>query len=241
MTHHDLIGLIDHPERLNEDTFPAVERLVRDYPYFQTARLLYVFNMLAVKDTGFSSELKKAAFYAGDRKVLFYKLTGNQFAFLQEKLKRELSLKGAFSLIDSFLQETGESYIMFPDYLTESVKNTEALTPTPSYRLEKEDSAGKPAATLKHQDIIDQFLEKDEKESIRFELEDDAAPAPPPKEEKEDSPFFSETLAKIYIKQRKYDKAIEIIRKLSLLYPEKSVYFADQIRFLNKLNINAKK
>lgn len=45
-------------------------------------------------------------------------------------------------------------------------------------------------------------------------------------------------MARIYIKQGKYDKAIEIIRRISLKYPKKNRYFADQIRFLEKLIIN---
>lgn len=46
---------------------------------------------------------------------------------------------------------------------------------------------------------------------------------------------FSEALAKIYLKQKRYDKALEIIKSLRLKYPEKNSYFADQIRFLEKL------
>ena len=57
-------------------------------------------------------------------------------------------------------------------------------------------------------------------------------------EEGED--YFTETLAKIYVKQQRYDKALEIIKKLNLKYPKKNTYFADQIRFLEKLIINAK-
>jgi len=52
------------------------------------------------------------------------------------------------------------------------------------------------------------------------------------------SSTLSESLAKIYIKQRRYAKAYEIISDLSLKFPEKSVYFADQLRFLQKLMIN---
>ena len=50
--------------------------------------------------------------------------------------------------------------------------------------------------------------------------------------------YFTETLAKIYIKQGRYSKALEIINQLYLNYPKKNVYFADQIRFLEKLIIN---
>ena len=49
--------------------------------------------------------------------------------------------------------------------------------------------------------------------------------------------LLSQSLAKIYIKQHRYDKAYEIISQLSLNYPEKSCYFADQLRFLRKLMI----
>jgi hypothetical protein len=55
-----------------------------------------------------------------------------------------------------------------------------------------------------------------------------------------DDSFFTETLAKIYIKQRKYVKALEIIRNISLKDPKKNIYFADQIRFLEMLIINTK-
>ncbi len=46
---------------------------------------------------------------------------------------------------------------------------------------------------------------------------------------------LSESLAKIYIRQHRYDKAFEIIHNLSLNNPKKSAYFADQLRFLAKL------
>ena len=59
-------------------------------------------------------------------------------------------------------------------------------------------------------------------------------------EDMEDESYFTETLAKIYVKQQRYSKALEIIKKLSLNYPKKNAYFADQIRFLEKLIINAK-
>jgi hypothetical protein len=55
-----------------------------------------------------------------------------------------------------------------------------------------------------------------------------------------DDSCLTETLAKIYVKQRRYVKALEIIRRLNLKNPKKSAYFADQMRFLEKLIINNK-
>lgn len=50
-----------------------------------------------------------------------------------------------------------------------------------------------------------------------------------------DPPTLTESLARIMIKNHNYSKALEIIEALSLNNPEKSIYFADQIRFLRKL------
>ncbi|MFB6318502.1 hypothetical protein [Saccharicrinis sp. FJH54] len=52
--------------------------------------------------------------------------------------------------------------------------------------------------------------------------------------------FITETLARIYIKQRNFDKALHIFKKLSLKYPEKSIYFAGQIKIVEQLKNNEK-
>ncbi len=46
---------------------------------------------------------------------------------------------------------------------------------------------------------------------------------------------LSESLAKIYIRQGRYRRAYEILSDLNLKNPEKSIYFADQLRFLRKV------
>lgn len=66
------------------------------------------------------------------------------------------------------------------------------------------------------------------------------AARPAPKAAPDPDSSLSESLAKIYIRQGKYDKAYEIITGLNLNFPEKSVYFADQLRFLQKLMLNRK-
>jgi hypothetical protein len=52
--------------------------------------------------------------------------------------------------------------------------------------------------------------------------------------------FSTETLARIFIKQKNYRKAIEVYEQLSLKIPEKKAYFATQILLLQDL-LNEKK
>ena len=71
-------------------------------------------------------------------------------------------------------------------------------------------------------------------EEEKAEIADDVIDNPT----QNDDSMLSESLAKMYIARHKYLKALEIIEQLSLNYPEKSIYFADQIRFLKKLVLN---
>ena len=52
--------------------------------------------------------------------------------------------------------------------------------------------------------------------------------------------IITEIMAQIYIKQGKFQQAIEIIKRISANYPKKNRYFADQIRFLEKILANEK-
>ena len=111
---------------------------------------------------------------------------------------------------------------------------------------EEREQAAK-APQLIGQSLIDSFINNDkgkiklnENPTLKPDLDSDLTT-----EKKEgktgEQGIFTETMARIYIKQGNYSKALEIIRQLSLENPKKNVYFADQIRFLEKLIINNNK
>ncbi|RIJ49079.1 hypothetical protein D1614_05795 [Maribellus luteus] len=54
----------------------------------------------------------------------------------------------------------------------------------------------------------------------------------------ENDELITETLANIYFQQKNYTKAIESFEKLSLKFPEKSVYFASRIKEIEVIKNN---
>lgn len=87
-------------------------------------------------------------------------------------------------------------------------------------------------------DLIDKFLKDKPRIEPRSPLDDidihvDISALSPGIKESED--FFTETLAKIYIQQKHYKKAVYAYEKLCLKFPEKYSYFADQIDEIKRL------
>jgi len=80
-------------------------------------------------------------------------------------------------------------------------------------------------------EIIDAFLQKGEYRIVPQESTPEADLAPGDAE-KEDDPV-SEELAEIYLAQGFSERACEIYSQLSLLYPKKSIYFAEIIERIN--------
>ena len=172
---------------------------------------------------------------------------------LSEVLKDEPTVDRTLALIDAFLSTA-------PEEVTSQTSFDYSMDYT-AYLLEETPVADEPAEAmpkLKGHELIDNFIEKSETDPVvylkplREEEKAKAASSAETNEtgrtdettetntiEEEDDSCFTETLAKIYVKQQRYSKALEIIKKLSLKYPKKNAYFADQIRFLEKLIINA--
>ena len=66
-----IVELIKHPERLDRDSLYELRSLLALYPYYQTVRLLMLQNLYLLHDPTFDEELRRAAIYITDRKMLF--------------------------------------------------------------------------------------------------------------------------------------------------------------------------
>ena len=258
----DLVRLINHPEQMNKETLYELRSLVALYPYYQTARLLMLQNMYLLHETAFDDELRRAALYISDRRLLFNLVEGACYHVktAAEKASEEAAAKAqrmqdnkgnrTLSLIDNYLGSNPES--------SDESEHNRKVRPTPAdaavdyvaYLLKTEDEEEKKdeqqSPQLKGQSLIDNFLSQDgtkiqlqEQPTYKPEVDDPEPDAENASKEGDDS-YFTETLAKIYIKQGRYSKALEIIQRLNLNYPKKNAYFADQIRFLKKLIANEK-
>ena len=84
---------------------------------------------------------------------------------------------------------------------------------------------------IEKEELIDTFIKNNPK--IK-RLSKEKVAMVPVIEEKQDSSLMTETLAKVYLEQKKFENAIQAYRILSFKYPEKSGFFADQIKKLKK-------
>lgn len=248
----ELHQYIQHPDLLNDDTLSDLRQAMRLYPASQVLKLLYLQNLWKVDSPGFKQELEQLAIGIPDRKQLYVLLKGEPFK-AEEDASVQSASKDSFALIDAFLSDAAAGKEEMNDENTLLLESSASSDYFQWKDVAQTDPVSQPAVEsedvrLKHQDLIDSFLEKEEvRKPLWQEKEEVENPVQEDEEEDDvllkqlDDSYFTETLARIYVKQKRYDKALQIIKNLSLKYPEKNIYFADQIRFLEKLIINTKK
>ena len=167
--------------------------------------------------------------------------------FYPDMMKPDLSTADT---IDSFLDKYGDP--MAPH--SKEVKQVEELVPLPPADYDLSAIESDPLIvnnTNENSDddtasLLKSFLSPEKEKSAPDHSEKEKYIAKPEKSDNEpektkDVPQLSESLARAMIKNGNYSKALEIITDLSLKNPKKSIYFADQIRFLKKLILNQSK
>ncbi|NDV79884.1 hypothetical protein [Dysgonomonas sp. 511] len=248
-------SIIDGQTDLRILDIPALEKMAGKCPYFQAIIFTYLKALYMFDYSKFEEELRRKSIFVGDRKALYYYILSEEYnAYFQKTGKEEISSDKTSLLLDAFFEsQAGSAGVQTFEY--DLISTGLLATDYVSYleSNDKETEVQQASAPLKHQDIIDSFISKSEQEGgLAITLEPEGETADRYEEEQEieeeDTPagdinedlFFTETLAKIYIKQKKYEKAYKIIKHLSLNYPKKNIYFADQLSFLEKLIINTK-
>lgn len=207
--------IVDKRQPLGDDEMAFAASVLEEYPYFQALRAVRLRTSLMSGAAPLDADAGDAIYLPDRKRFYAWAMTPLQ----EEQPVHSPSGSRTLDLIDTFLSKSLHE--------TDS-GDASAIGDVPPHQ---------PVVKTMHQQASDTIS----KASFEVETHHDAGGGDYSLDEDNiDEACFTETLARIYIKQERYEKALEIIRKLSLKYPKKSAYFADQIRTLEQLIINSK-
>lgn len=251
------IDYIRQPDAIDNQSLEHLINVVEKYPYYHAARILMLRAMYQAHDSRFDKQLKLAAVYLPSRMTLFKMFEGKN-AIPESPAKRHSHAQGngdesrqTATLIDDFLntmpKDNPQPRVVdaTQDYMAYLMQQEQTETPY-NVNINDNDNNDNDNTINGELSVTDELVTRFLNESQgHFELHDDpetplATPEQALEENISPSGILTEAMAHIYIKQGKYDRAIEILRRISLNNPKKNRYFADQIRFLEKLVINQK-
>lgn len=239
------IKLLENAQSIHLNDTLELKSIIDQYPYFQSARALYLKALKSQDSFKYNNQLKKTAAYTTNRTVLFEFITSKDFE-LKTQEEEKFSLKSILTSkkknsaskieeeleIGKPLSFTNSETFSFNQWLQLSSKQPIVRDNVADDTLEKEENTKE----TEQDDIINRFITNNPKIS----RPNKTAPIIDikPKETQDSTQLMTETLAKVYLEQKKYDSAIQAYKILSLKYPEKSGFFADQIKKIQTLQNN---
>ena len=260
--------ILHNPNLLNKEDSEPLENILDEFPYFQAARVLHLSALKKQSSFKYNTALKKTAAYTTDRSILFDFITTDDFVMenyisKKDQQKTESESASAESKPDKkterteTIQETvikessGNSQIKtgkaepkktlpigkpISFKRDDSFSFNEWLNLTSMTPVREGKSVVKPTESSSQKgDLIDKFITKNPKikPSGSSDVTDYSLFGTI-----ENENLMTETLAHVYLEQKKYSKAITAFRILSLKYPEKSSFFANHIEEIEKLQKN---
>ena len=221
MTHEEFISIVRNPESTVTNHVHELKELIDLYPYFATARLFYVKALKQSNSIQLASNLKVASLYCSNRRWLYYLLYPEKLIvsepYRRDKLTKSKSAGDYFDMINNVESEAGDTKQSLKNLAQRLKLARSIITPLPISQSVKSEPR------MSVVEVLPFSIPQNEIQIQRNHKE------------------VSEDTAKKFISERKYAEAIEILRVLNLNNPKKSVYFADQIRFLEKIIANSKK
>lgn len=207
--------------------------LAKAYPYMSLPAVLRLRNAPRgeITDSERDELVMRVAAGAPGRDTLFRLLDpdGERIAAMNRPAEAPEAASDTDRAIDTFLATYGR---MSPH--EEALLEKMIFNPVPddyAALLEREAQAGQPTAPGSENSEHSENSQSSQSPSNARA----AKPARPVAAAPDSGSSLSESLAQVYIRRGRYDKAYDIIHALSLNNPKKSVYFADQLRFLQKL------
>jgi tetratricopeptide (TPR) repeat protein len=238
----DILSLINDKSKLNSSTLAELQEIVEKYPFYQTARILYIANLFELHHKNFGEELRRASVLVQDRSPLFLLTEGVHYSIdhierLVSNIETENDDNRTISLIDSFLSQSKEEKENRNGAPRSVPSIADLTTDYAAFLMQKdnETSEEEDAPKLKGINLIDSFIQETQGRQrisipgIGTEEEQEFAS---PEITEEDEEVLTETMVNIYIKQGRYAQALEILRKICLNNPKKSAYFANQMKLL---------
>ena len=239
-----IIDYIRRPDTIDDDAIAQLQALTQEHPYFHIARILLLQALYKKHDPAYDETLRRTAILVPNREAIFRLTEEPHYTQAEERKRYEETTDDpesrTVSLIDNFLEaQTPVSPVSHP---------IDAAQDYIGYLLQQESRQGtqrQEALPMNGGGVVEDFLENEHGRIVLDDnLEDEHNESQSDNsnvyENDENNKILTEIMAGIYIKQGKYENAVKIIRQLSLKYPKKNRYFADQIRFLEKLIINNK-
>ena len=260
--------ILHNPNLLKKEDAESLENILQEYPFFQAARVLHLSALKKQSSFKYNTALKKTAAFTTDRSILFDFITTDDFVMenyiskkekpekesepVPAKPKSDKKAERKEEVQETRTEETQEK----PQTETGKKESKETLPVGKPISFKKEDSFSfnewlnltgmtpvreersvkKPAENPQEKkDLIDKFIT--DKPKIRPSGSSDVTDYSE-YGTVENEHLMTETLAHVYLEQKKYSKAITAFRILSLKYPEKSSFFANQIEEIEKLQKN---